>query len=447
MPSLLATLVTLLATLAAVALIFGFAGTIVAVVYRYVRRDLFHPLVLVTAIMTYYVLLPAVGLLTGTRLRFETAHANLVVELAFALVVIFASFLLVIGAFRRTDFTTRTETVAAKLRTVERTIDTNALVLLGLFGFVAGLVCYLYYVFANGGFVRLATVTPRTAFQTVPNTGRFRVLGMAGLYAGLFTVFTAVRGRFERGLLARGGYLLLAGLFGVVMVAAIFLRGRMGILIPAAYGLLYLQTSRHVPRRWIVRGGATVFAFGIAFSSLETLFRAGGSFFRSLFMSLFQVVYLETIMIVIRDVPIEYPLQWGGTFLWVLMWRFPWLPPNYATHMELVVWGTTKKHITLPAMMYGELWLNFWFVGVLVGSLVIGALLKAIYQARDAEGYLAEGLYPLALLIIMTAITSSIEFAITSVFIRMVAPVLLAICVAWGIARLRRPTGYEHMSD
>jgi oligosaccharide repeat unit polymerase len=437
---------SLLATLATVALLIGFAGTIVTVVYRYIQRDLFHPLVLVTAIMVYYVFLPSVGLLTGIRLRFENAHTHLVTELAVALAVIFASFLLIIGAFHRTDFTKRTQTVASKLRTTERIIDMNVLVLLGLLGFVAGLVCYLYYVFVNGGFVRLATVTPRTAFQTVPNTGRFYVLGMGGLYAGLFTVFTGLRRRFERGVLARGGYLILGGMFVVVMVAAILHRGRMGILLPAAYVLLYLQTSRHVPTKWIIGGGGVVFVFGIAFASFEALFRAGGSFFNLLVRSLFQVSYLETIMIVFRDVPSEYPLQWGGTFLWILMWRFPRLPPNYGTQMELIVWGATKKNITLPAMMYGELWLNFWFIGVLVGSVVIGALLKTIYQTRAVERYLADGLYPLALLIVMTAITSSIEFAITSVFIRMVAPVLLAICVAWGIARLRQPTGYERMN-
>jgi hypothetical protein len=178
--------------------------------------------------------------------------------------------------FYRVGSGSRSQAIGKRLRTLGHDIDTNVLLVLGLLGFVVGLMCYLYYVLVNGGFVRFATITPRTTFQQVPNTGRFRFLGTAGLYAGLFVVYTALRGRFERRDLSRTGYALLTALFVVVMTFAVLRRSRMNILIPAAYVLLYFHTADRIPRRWIFGAGTVVVTFGIGFSFIESFVAGNG---------------------------------------------------------------------------------------------------------------------------------------------------------------------------
>jgi hypothetical protein len=129
------------------------------------------------------------------------------------------------------------------------------------------------------------------------------------------------------------------------------------------------------------------------------------------------------------------------------MFDFSWMPTRYSIHMVNLTWGNAPAGVTFPAMMYGELWLNFWLVGVIVGSVVIGALLKLIYRIQIIGSTFAGGLYPLVLLTVLVAIPTSIEFAITSVLFRLGIPVALAIAAAWVAGRVGSRTDVRASTD
>jgi hypothetical protein len=426
------------------------AGVGIVTVQRF-RENLFHPLVLVGGIMTYYVLVPAAWLLaTG---GFRVPHrAGAYVTLLTALLVIAAAYTLIVVAYRRIDIGAlarrlgigassrgrRTAKERSPPRHRGRDKVAALLVVFGIAGVTVGLVAYLYYVLINGGFVRLVTISPRTAFQTVPNTGRFKVLGTAGIYAGMITTLVGFRPRIENRTLPRRTWAGVAGLCAVALLVAVTLRSRMNIAIVGGFLLLYFYGSGWISKRRIVGATAALVVFGLSFSFFERIITRGSINLSLLIHPFISTIRLEIIMEIIRQVPDTHPFQWGGTFWYILPLPidFGLFPPRMGNQLEAIVFGTSRKTYTAPAMYIAELWLNFGLVGVLMGSAVYGAALKFVqWTFAGAQSVIARGLYPFALLAVLSALPTSVEWAVKSMAIRLGLPIAVALVTAWLVAR------------
>jgi oligosaccharide repeat unit polymerase len=412
-----------------------FVAGVGVVTLRRIREDLLHPLVLVGAIIAYYILVPAAWLL-GTG-GFRVPHrAGGYILLLTALVVCGAAYAVIVVAYRRVSlggFDADIPTFETARRNDE---FTTVLVWLGVAGFVVGLVSYCYYVLVNGGFVRLVTVTPRTAFQTVPNTGRFEVLGEAGVYAGMIVTLVGLRGRIERRTLSRRAWMGVALVCAVALAVAISIRSRMNIAIIGGFLLLYFHGMDRVSERTIAGAAGTLVVFGLGFTFIEGVVATGAVSLGRLVQPFISTIRLEIIMETMQRVPDHYPFQWGGTWLHMLPVVFEWFPRRMGNQLEFIVFGTTRPTYTAPAMYIAALWLNFGLVGVLVGSGIYGAALAAVRQAfAGAQSAVARGLYPFVLLAVLSALPTSVGWAVKSMAIRLGIPIVVAFVVAAVLAR------------
>lgn len=409
-------------------LTFGAVATYV--VLDHVRDDIFHPLVLVSGVLFYYVLVPGTYLFTTGQYVWPDVNARPHRALLVSTLALFLTYLVILFAYRR--FELSESTLWSVSLPNRETIDPDTLGWLGLLGFAAGIAFYLYYVFVNGGFVRLVSVTPRTAFQTVPDTGRFRLLATAGMYAGLITVYLGARPRVERGALSRTGLGLLVALAAISLFVAVSFRSRMNIAVISAYLLIYVYTADVVSTRTVLGAGVAVVLFGLTFTFIEHSI-VGQADLAKLFRGFVDTIRLEVFTAIVQHVPGELPYQYGATFLYALHVQWPGMPLRYGEYAQLIVNGHNRQNVTFPAMMFGELWMNFGAVGLLAGGGLFGATLKVVYQVRRrAGGYLARGLYPLALLSVISAMPTSIEWAIKSMVFRLFVPIGLAVLVAYG---------------
>lgn len=408
-------------------------GVLITTINR-IRDELFHPIVVLNAIVTFYIVGPAWKLtLTGD---YKLGHANPDGQLAQTLTVIILSYFGILWAYRRTQSDSTLPAVLPKWRG----IDHRTLFFLGAFGFGAGVLFYLYYVFVNGGFVRLVTITPRTAF-TGPDTARFKFLGYAGLFAGMISMLTAYRPRIVRGDLDTRDYAILGGVLIVTFLIVISLRSRMNIVVPAAYLLLYTEGTGRLPRRHLVAAGAVLFTFGVGYTFIESLFSAREANPALLLIGgVLSTARLELLMDTITRVPEAYPYQYGATFLRSLGIWWPDAPMAYGNQLELVVYGEDRPNLSFPAFMLGEFWLNFGLLGVLAGSAVFGWALKTVSSLRHlTHSTIAMSVYPVLFLGIITAYPTSLSWAFRSVWIRIVLPIGIALYVAQRIPHTSLP--------
>lgn len=409
------------------ALLAGAGGLALAAVlaYRYGRRELLHPLVGVSACLAHFVYVPATYLaLTGPPVRAYTyAHPWWTLTRTVALCT--AVYLLAVAAFHWTDAPGLT--AGRRLNDV----DERLVRYLGVAGFLVGLASLAYYVALNGSVARLLTVTPRTAFQTVPDTGRYRLLGYTGLFGGFAAVFAASYRRVAARTLSPWLAALLAAVAGTTLGAAVLTRARMTMLLPAAFLLVYLYAADRVDERHLAGLGAAVFAFGVSFTYLEYTVLNGG---RTEMVSEAAVhtARLEVLMAVVDAVPGQYPYQRGQTFVRALLVGAEDAGLRYGDHLDLLVAGRNRPAITLSAMYVGELYLNFGAPGALVGGALYGAALKVVSQFRAAsESALVRGAYPFFLVGVVALFPTNVSWALKGVALRVFAPLALAVGVAW----------------
>jgi hypothetical protein len=409
------------------------AGILLTTATR-IREELLHPIVVLNAIVAFYILGPAWKLtLVG---GYWTSHANPGGQLAQALAVIGLSYVAILWAYRRTEFKPRLTALVPKWRNLNH----RMLYVLGLVGFSAGVLFYLYFVFVNGGFIRLLTVSPRTAF-TGAETARFKFLGYAGTFAGLATVLSAYRPRVVKADLDDRDRVFIGALIVITFLIAISLRSRMNIVVPAAYLLLYAESTDRLPRRQLVTAGAVVFLFGVGYTFIESLVSSREANLGLILLGgLFNTLRLEILMKTISQVPGAHPYQLGATFLRSFGIVWPGAPMGYGNQLELIVIGEDRPHLSFPAFMLGEFWLNFGLIGVLLGSAVFGWALKAVYSLRRlTRSPIAMSLYPLLFLGIIAAYPTSISWVFRAVWIRIVVPVAIAIYVACRVSGASLP--------
>lgn len=194
---------TVLSFLMLVLLVTGVAVT----TYHYAQESLVHPIVLLNGVFSYFIVIPGVYLGMTRNFSVEFPFAFETPEWIFVqtLAICLAMYLSIVVVFERVPV----RKTAVQRKAPRWQADSGLVLTLGVFGFVVGLLSFGYYVFVNGGPVRLLTVIPRTAFQTVPETARYRIFGLMGIFGGVFTAFTAARPAVEARSLSRSRITLL----------------------------------------------------------------------------------------------------------------------------------------------------------------------------------------------------------------------------------------------
>lgn len=96
-------------------------------------------------------------------------------------------------------------------------------------------------------------------------------------------------------------------------------------------------------------------------------------------------------------------------FLWAPVPRELWndKPPNLDTFVGEKIYGAeTFGAAAVPASFFGEMYLNFWYAGIVVGALVLGALLKNINNLL--VGNEASGVFLVCYVVVLQSIGMSV---------------------------------------
>ncbi|WP_227375269.1 oligosaccharide repeat unit polymerase [Haladaptatus halobius] len=395
---------------------------------KFLFESLIHPVVLMNGIVGYFVVFPAIYIVATGRFRFE--YESPFVALAISLAILFGVYLVALFAFHQSDFT---RYLSAGPRFDRRVANPYLLFWVGLGGFVVGLLFYLYYVNLNGGFGRLLTVTPRTAFQQIPNTGRYRLFGLLGVFGGFITILSALYPAIASPSREKSPLLwaVVGGASVITIAIAVSFRARMLILIPAAYLLVYLYTTDVITdRHFVVLGSITVF-FGIAFTFIEHLLISSAGIWM-LFEAAIHTARLQVFMVLVDRVPSQYPYQWGETFLRAILIGVDGGPLRYGEHLDIIATGKNRPGVTLSAMLTGEFYLNFGVIGALMSGVLYGLCLKFAYQLRTLEmGYLVNALYPVLLVGAVLLFPTNITFGVKAIGLRLLPPLFLSVLVVF----------------
>lgn len=436
---------TIFAVLAATALAV-FVALAGVTTYCYGRRNLLHPVVLVNGIMAYYILVPATYFLaTGMEavpIRFGLANPER--ALAAALVVLLGMYVVILAAFHHT-LRYETPAVGDTFAGAFANANPGVVLVLGIAGFGVGLLAYGYYVVVNGGLIRLLTVSPRTAFQTVSDTYRFRLFGLIGVFGGYATVLCALRPMLERRdnhpQVASSRPLLRALALAAVMTALVLFvgistRARMVILVSALLTVVYFHTAGWLPRRVLIGVGAVVVLGIMAFSTLEGawLWSDFEGTVATLLSGIVHIPRLALVMVLTERVPSEVFFQFGATLPEAFYLDLPGLP-RYGNLVERIAIGVDKNQHLASAMLPGELWLNFGPVGILAGGVVYGAALRWAYRLRDHAQPLVRGVQPAVFVCVLLLWPTNLTWGVPNLFVRVLVPVLVAIVVTLVIQR------------
>ena len=396
------------------------------------REWRFDPLLFVTGVFAYFVLAPAVYL-TFTR-DFAYGHADPGAKLAAALVVLLVAYIALLAGYALV----RRLLAESRPAPIERpSADARVLLALGLAGMGIGVIAFTYFVVVNGGFGRLMTVKPRTAFQIVPETGRFRLLGLMGVFGGWLTVWIALHPVVDdpdRSLLSRSG-LLLAGSLGLALAFAVFSRERLKILYIVVFSVSYATTTRRVDGRRLAAYGGGLVLFGASFTVIEQA-AIDSARFADLFHSVLNPLRLEALMEVVAGVPSDRPYQHGATYLNTFVSDRGSGTMAYGDQVELLLHGRNAEAIGFSAMIWGEMWLNFGPAGVLVGSGLHGAAVGAVawFQRRAAAPTL-RGLSAVLVATVAIAIPAASTWISKVLFTQTLLPVLVAMGAAYLVGR------------
>ncbi|WP_458189880.1 hypothetical protein [Haladaptatus sp. NG-WS-4] len=435
--------------------LFPFVALVAVVTFRRMQEDFFHPLALVGGIVTYYILTPGLYLLATGNFRLEHPSGAYATLLA-AVCVLAATYVAIVAGYRLSD--SKSNALITRLinhRPIRsdggRFISINAkkgteidvcrgLVWVGSLAIVVGVISYLYYVFVNGGFIRLLTVRPRTAFQNVPNTGRYKLFATAGIYAGTIVALVGMRPKIERRTLSKFERVAITVLIPFVLMVAISFRSRMNIAIIGGFLILYFYSAKRIPERIIVGATAALVVFGLSFSFVERVITSGEISLALLIEPFVSNIRLEIIMEVIREVPRAHPYQFGSTLWWIIPSGVPWAPPRMGNQIESIIFGTSRDTYTAPALFVAEMWLNFGLVGTLLAGAIYGALLNVVHEAQKyLNSPLTRGIQPLVLLTVLSALPTSFEWSIRSMGFRLVFPTILAIATVYIVSRIVLP--------
>jgi len=416
----------------------------VATTYRHITSSLFHPLVLLNGLFAYYIVIPAAFILaTG---RFNDRYGYSFVALSDALLVLGSAYLVILIVYYKLG-TVFSNTGASTVRgrdlreyatVLSSAVDYQVLTRLGYCGLTVGLLAYGYYIIINGGPMRLLTVTPRTTFQQVPNTARWRWIALSGLFGGTVVTLVGRRARVEAGRLTRRDLGSIVVPVVVTFLAVVSFRARQPILILGLVVLIYLYTTGRFSDRQIAVASASVVLIGVLFTFVEFAL-LGQVSATALLKGVVHRARLEVFIGIVTHVPSQYPYQFGSTFIGGLPFEWSGLPLTYGQQLSRL-FGVETQGVTLSGMLPGELYLNFGIVGVLVGAAIYGAALRVVWVFGEATNSpLMRGIYPVALGMVVLLWPTNVLWATKALVLRLAAPLIAAIVAAilWHRVRAR----------
>ena len=407
-----------------------FVATTIWVTKQYGEDSILHPLILVNGVLAYFVLIPAAYLtLTG---KFLFPLSNPYSSLYAGLSIFFLVYLLTIAG--SVSFRHRLVTLNGIFPqdVYPPLIDAKPQLVrwLGLAGFFAGILTFSYYVWVNGGVVRMLTVHPRTAFSTVPETGRWRMIGLAGISGGFATLLVGYWPLLRHRTMDIRDITILASVVFVTFVTSVMTRARMVIIVPVLVFLLYAYSAKLISRRIVLLAGGALAALVVIGSFIEAVFLGSGST-GIILRSIIHITRLEIFNGIVSRVPANHPYQFGATLLRAFMIQWPDMPLRYGDQVELIIRGKNRANLTFSGMLLGELYLNFGLLGTLVGGFGYGAALGIVYRLRESTSYLAQGAYPILLIGTVLLLPTNLTWATQGIMLRYLAPVAVAVSTAY----------------
>jgi hypothetical protein len=432
-----------------------------------------HPLGLIGMVYAYYIIIPAGWLLTKGTYHYNIHQPAQSTAITLAVCLVFYALVVLLYVVMRFDDADLRRYLRRLTRTtwgrdsgfhrpdggIIRTYHTpqpntkrywpletdrfKSLVLwFGIIGFCLGLAGYVQYVTVNGSFMRLLTVTPRTAFQTVPNTGRFRVLAWGGIVGGYVTVWIGLRDRVVNRSLDIYGWFDFIAVFVGALGMAISYRARMPILIVLAITLVYLYTADIITDRLLMLVGSACVGLVVLFSVGEALLIGSmqwGAIVRRLSQMAIHTPRFEALVAVVEAVPERYPFQYGRPLVHIIMIDWADMPLRYGDHVQRIAIGHDTKYITFSALLLGELWLYLGAVGVICGALAYGSILGYVDRiGQRSQSWLLSGVYPAAIILTVTLLPTNLTWWGQTLLARVALPVLCACGGAYACARMYR---------
>jgi oligosaccharide repeat unit polymerase len=407
-----------------------FVATAIWVTKQYGEDSILHPLILVNGVLAYFVLIPAAYLtLTG---KFLFPLSNPYSSLYAGLSIFFLVYLLTIAGFRVFSTSSQDFKRYIPARRVPSSRDAKPQLVrwLGLAGFSVGLLTFSYYVWVNGGVMRMLTVHPRTAFSTVPETGRWRMIGLAGISGGFATLLVGYWPLLRHQTTDPRDMAILTIVTFLTFITSVMTRARMVIIIPVLVFLLYAYSAKLISRRAVLSAGGALAALVVVGSFVEAVFLGSGST-GIILRSIIHITRLEIFNGIVSRVPTNHPYQYGATLLRAFMIQWPDMPLRYGDQVELIIRGKNRANLTFSGMLLGELYLNFGLLGTLVGGFGYGAALGIVYRLRESTSYLAQGAYPILLIGTVLLLPTNLTWATQGIILRYLAPVAVAVSTAY----------------
>lgn len=404
--------------------------TIAYTTYKTIGEDLFHPLIFVNGAITYFAIVPAIYLLLTNNHHHAYSQSTIAICMAVIFITIFYGCIL--GGFLLVRDTPRgVHTIQHHISTIRRNRFTIS-PYTGLLTILGGALSYGYYIYINGTFIQVLTV-PRLSFQAVPNTGRWKILALGLSLTGLLLMWVSYRSCIERGDMShRQWSLLLSG-----SVVAFFLvgltRARMLIVFPLACITVYFYTANKFSTVQIITAVGAIGMTGLLFSSIEHLWITG-TLGQSFFNTLIHTIRFENFVGLIQRVPTQYPYQYGYTFLpGLTQGLIPWTQA-----MEIILLGHNIPGHATGAVSFGELYINFGIVGLVVGGLCLGLSFGWVYRlythVERTHAYV-RGLYPFVLVTMALTLASSLTWALQALWGRIVPLMIVIVGGSWYIQR------------
>lgn len=439
----------------------------------HVRHRLLHPLALLSGLFIYFIVVPAWYLLLTNNYAFGASLAHISQSTTIAIFISTLTYWLIVVSFcaLRYDLSqfefhpfsiTITESPRThrndrehnrdrrqqhtntnnRTRVMDSVIDSpqrfyRICRYCGYIGLSVGIIAYFLYVIFNGGFDRLLTIQPRTAFNHVIDTRRYLYLGKWGIIGGTLSIWLGYRPQIETRStqsLSWYDYVGLASSALVMVGMTMTFRERFLILLCVGYLVTYCCTSDILTDRITASVGAGAIGLIMLFSSIEiiTTGHTLKNVINIVINTLVHVDRFELFIVIIDHVPSQVSYQFGQPIL-SLFGIMPVEP--YGDIVEVMATGVDEPYHTSSGMLFGEIWLYFGPYGLFSAMWVFGSFLGLIDRVYTRSTHsTVNSVYSFALVALFTLLVINIEWAISQIIIPLGA-VLCSVCVSYVYCR------------
>jgi len=384
-----------------------------------VINDPAHPLCIIQGLLAYFLYVPGIiVLLTGSQKLEIIGMPISVIVNALLLTLLFNVFIWV-GYYISYQPTCGE---IKGLRQFRIHVDKSAL-LIGKVAVATGFALMAFYIFINGGPMRLF-MENRVDFQQVPNTGRYLLLGRSGIFAGGTLLLTAYGAQIKKST----DWKNTAGLFGVsllLLITNVIWRSRILILFPmVVVGLiihyrLFRFRWRHLP---VIITGVSLLL--VVFEVAEASLTGAQSVWYS------PLVYrprVENLAVILSEVPSDHPYRWGKPFLALIypqIWDLVGIEVKTGgTIAEHIVWGSNKPNYSVSGTIVGYLYYSAAYFGIIFGGLCLG-ITTGIVRTAYINGTIMLGTYSVLLFLTIITIPTSVGWVVRTFGVILIPPLL-----------------------